>query len=128
MLNIFKRLSRLARSELNSLADKIRSTCESDEATNETEEALQDEIDAATEGNEWPKEIREAYASLELPLGSDEDAVKRAYRELTKHYHPDKHHGDAIRTETAAELTQRIREAYERVIDFLEQREKRKGS
>ena len=92
MLNIFKRLSRLARSELNSLADKIRSPSESNESTNDVQDGLQAELDAATQQNEWPKEIREAYASLELPLGSDEAAVKQAYRELTKRYHPDRHH------------------------------------
>ena len=121
MSGFFKRLSRLARAEINSLGSKFVSRTE----INETDRELQEEIESAASGSNspsWPSEIREAYAALELPLGSDEKAVKKAYRELLNRYHPDKHQGTPEKLETANEITMRVRESYEKILSFLKNR------
>jgi len=59
----------------------------------------------------FPREVREAYAALELPLGADRDQIDRSFRELVHRYHPDKHMNDPKRHALANDLTIRIREA-----------------
>ena len=61
--------------------------------------------------NTFPREVREAYAALELPLGADREAIEKAFRELLHRYHPDKHANDPKRYAMANDLTIRIREA-----------------
>lgn len=73
-------------------------------------------------GDTWPREIREAYAALELPLGSDREAVKAGYRKMLRRYHPDKHAGDPERERLANEVTRRLREAYEKLDKYLAER------
>ena len=52
------------------------------------------------------------YANLELTEGASFEEVKKAYKTLMKKYHPDKHHGDPIKTEVAEEITKKLNEAY----------------
>jgi DnaJ-domain-containing protein 1 len=56
--------------------------------------------------------IRRAYAALEIPAGSDFDAVKRSYRRLMRKYHPDLNAGSPEKQKAATDLTQRLTEAY----------------
>lgn len=67
----------------------------------------------------FPREIRLAYASLELPMGSDTEAVNAAYETLVARYHPDKHSDDADLKTAAADLTTRIGIARDRLIAWL---------
>ncbi|MCC6625135.1 MAG: DnaJ domain-containing protein [Deltaproteobacteria bacterium] len=69
----------------------------------------------------FPREVRDAYAVLELPLGSDRPSVEAAFRDLLHRYHPDKHAGDARRESVAHELTIRIREARDVLLAWLSQ-------
>lgn len=121
MSGIFKRLSRLARAEINNLGSRLRSRDEINAIDDEwVEESVPTE--PTIEPSAWPREIREAYAALELPLGSDEKAIKKAYRSLLNRYHPDKHHGSPEKLQTANELTMRLRDSYERLMAFWKQR------
>jgi molecular chaperone DnaJ len=52
---------------------------------------------------------RDFYATLGVSRGADADAVKKAYRNLARRYHPDKNAGD----ETATARFREIAEAYE---------------
>nr|WP_246391954.1 J domain-containing protein [Halosimplex pelagicum] len=52
----------------------------------------------------------EAYDTLELDRGADEDAVKAAYREKVKEVHPDSPDGDE-------EEFKQVQSAYERLTD-----------
>ena len=52
----------------------------------------------------------EAYDTLELDRGADEDAVKAAYREKVKEVHPDSPDGDE-------EAFKEVQSAYERLTD-----------
>lgn len=67
-----------------------------------------------------PREVREAYAALELPLGADRDAVNEAYRVLIQRYHPDRHAQAPHLQRAATELTIRIREARDRLLAWLD--------
>lgn len=69
----------------------------------------------------FPREVRDAYAVLELPLGSDRAAVDAAFRDMLHRYHPDKHVGDPRREGVAHELTIRIREARDVLFAWLSQ-------
>lgn len=51
------------------------------------------------------------YANLELPHGVGYPEIKRAYRDLLKRYHPDRHHQDADKAKVAQAITQRLNEA-----------------
>lgn len=56
--------------------------------------------------------LRKAYAALEVPPGSDFEAVRKAYRRLMRKYHPDLHTGTPEKHRAATDLTQRLTEAY----------------
>lgn len=56
--------------------------------------------------------LRRAYAALEIPAGSDFEAVKRSYRRLMRKYHPDLNAGSPEKQKAATDLSQRLTEAY----------------
>ena len=131
-MSLWDRLSRLAKSELNHAADRVRETVEElrtgeragskDQGDDPPESAAEPESGAgASSGSSsrWPREIRQAYAALELPLGADRDAVKDAYRDMMLRYHPDRHTSEPDKAELANELTVRIRQSYERLDAYL---------
>jgi len=57
-------------------------------------------------------EIRRAYASLEVPPGSDFETVRKAYRTLMRKYHPDRHAQSPEKQKAATELAQKLTQAY----------------
>lgn len=65
------------------------------------------------------KSIREYYANLEVPYGSDLETVKESYRRLMRKYHPDKHSSSPEMEAIATELTQEITRAYRAVESYL---------
>ncbi len=79
---------------------------------------------AATSERDNPERQRlmQYYANLELPPFAPVDEVKRAYRDLMKRYHPDRHGADPERHKAATELAQSLTRAYEALLDYLEKR------
>jgi DnaJ-domain-containing protein 1 len=71
---------------------------------------------------ESEKTLRDYYANLEVPYGSDLETVKKSYRRLMKEYHPDRYSGDPEMQELATELTQELTRAYEAIKNHLESR------
>lgn len=63
--------------------------------------------------------LRRAYAALEIPAGSDFEAVKRSYRRLMRKYHPDLNAGSPEKQKAATDLTQRLTEAYKTLEKHL---------
>ena len=120
-MGIFDRLTRLARSEANDLLDSATKATQGvfDGATRGAQRAEAPPGEPAAADSAWPREICEDYAALELPLGADLDAVKGAYRDLMRRYHPDRHASDPSKAELANELTVRIRASYERLEAYL---------
>lgn len=62
--------------------------------------------------------LEEAYDTLDLDPGADEDTVKSRYREMAQEYHPD-NYSDEDRAEEAQEKMVRINKAYKRIMDSL---------
>jgi len=56
--------------------------------------------------------IARAYASLEVKPGSDFDTVRRAYRNMMRKYHPDRHTSSPEKQKAANELAQKLTDAY----------------
>jgi DnaJ-domain-containing protein 1 len=63
--------------------------------------------------------IRRAYASLEVPAGSDFETVRKSYRRLMRKYHPDLHGGTPEKSRAATDLTQRLTQAYKTLEKHL---------
>jgi DnaJ-domain-containing protein 1 len=64
--------------------------------------------------------IRQAYARLEVPFGSDLDTVRRSYRALMRRYHPDRHASDPEREKVATEIAQKLTDSYDLLVSHLE--------
>lgn len=80
---------------------------------------------AATSGdrdNPERQRLLQYYANLELPPFAPLEEVKRAYRDLMRRYHPDRHAGDPERQKAAHELAQSLTRAYEALVSYLEKR------
>ncbi len=123
-MGIFDRLSRLARSEANHLFDSVNETAQGVLGKGaERRSRSGATVPEASADDRWPPEVREDYAALELPVGSDRAAVRDAYRDMMRRYHPDRHAGDPARAEQANEITVQIRERYERLDAYLAKRE-----
>lgn len=65
------------------------------------------------------QQVTQYYANLELSPGATLDEVRKAYRELMKRYHPDKHLGDPERHKAATELAQSLTRAYTALVELL---------
>ncbi len=66
------------------------------------------------------KTIRDYYANLEIPYGSDLDTVTKAYRRLMRKYHPDNFADDPEKEKMATRLSQDLSVAYRKVKSYLE--------
>ena len=100
---MIKRLFNIARAEFNDLVQKNKST-----NTPEPDffEIRQEEIDPLTK----------YYANLEIPVGSNRETIKTAWKTQLKKYHPDLHGSDPNKKQIAEELTRQLNEAY-RILD-----------
>ncbi len=67
----------------------------------------------------FTREVREAYATLELPLGADRAQIDEAYRAMLQRYHPDRHAQTPHLQKAATELTIRIRQARDLLVTWL---------
>lgn len=56
--------------------------------------------------------VQKAYAMLEVPPGSDFEAVRRSYRALMRKYHPDHHTESPEKQRAANDVAQKLTEAY----------------
>jgi DnaJ-domain-containing protein 1 len=57
--------------------------------------------------------IAKAYAALEVPPGSNFETVRKAYRNLMRKYHPDRHTSSPEKQKAANELAQKLTASYE---------------
>ena len=56
--------------------------------------------------------VAKAYAALEVPPGSNFETVRKAYRNMMRKYHPDRHAGSPEKQKAANELAQKLTESY----------------
>ena len=100
---MIKRLFNIARSEFNDLVQKEKSV----------------PLPEADYFETYQKEsnpLARYYANLEIPVGSDREKIKTAWKIQLKKYHPDLHGSDPEKKQIAEELTRKLNEAY-RILD-----------
>ena len=102
---MIKRLFNIARAEFNDLVQKNKSTNtpEPDFFEIRQEETRSDPLE-------------KYYANLEIPVGSDRETIKTAWKTQMKKYHPDLHGSDPKKKQIAEELTRELTHAY-RTLD-----------
>ena len=120
-MSLKDRFQRSMRANLNKVLDEV-SEFEKSGGFRRLAEPLLEElgVDAAPPaGRAGEKTIRDYYANLEVPYGSDLETVKDSYRRLMRKYHPDKHSSSPEMEAMATELTQEITRAYQAVESYL---------
>jgi DnaJ-domain-containing protein 1 len=65
------------------------------------------------------EDLRQDYANLEVPFGSDVEDIMKAYKILILRHHPDKHSQDPEKQRIATEKTKKINESFERIRSRL---------
>jgi DnaJ-domain-containing protein 1 len=102
---MIKRLFNIARSEFNDLVQK-----------NKSADVPLPEPDIFETRQEESDPLAKYYANLEIPVGSDRQTIKTAWKTQLKKYHPDLHGSDPEKKQIAEELTRQLNEAY-RILD-----------
>jgi DnaJ-domain-containing protein 1 len=119
------RIFRTMRANLNDLVDRVNEF-EQQGGFRRIVEPIAEEMGWEEIGASRPrtrsgeKTIRDYYANLEVPFGSDLDTVKESYRRLMRKYHPDKHAHDPNAEALATELTQELTKAYQAIESYLQ--------
>jgi DnaJ-domain-containing protein 1 len=111
---MMKRLVDIARANLNDFIGKREEEKVTDFQDETTFDFDTEEEVRAT--GKTPDPFAQYYANLEIPPGSDREAVKFAWKKLLKKYHPDLHDADPEKRKVAGELTRRLTESY-RLLD-----------
>jgi DnaJ-domain-containing protein 1 len=65
------------------------------------------------------RRLRDLYAQLEVPYGSNFDEVKKSFRRLMRKYHPDLHAGNPEKQKVATQLTMSLTQAYNELEQHL---------
>ncbi|OIP44202.1 MAG: hypothetical protein AUK47_01420 [Deltaproteobacteria bacterium CG2_30_63_29] len=68
---------------------------------------------------ERSSELAKHYRTLGVPIDSDMDAVKSAYRAQMREHHPDKHAGNPAREKEATRRSQDLTLAYDAIEEHL---------
>ncbi|MFV8751252.1 DnaJ domain-containing protein [Nannocystaceae bacterium ST9] len=63
-------------------------------------------------GTPSQREVEGWYRTLEVPIDSDLDTVRKSYRRLVAKYHPDRFTDEPAKVEAATEVTRKITIAY----------------
>ncbi len=123
-MSVKDRLFRKMRANLNDIVDRVNQFEEQGGFRRIVEPIAEDlgweEIGAPAPRRKGEKTIRDYYANLEVPYGSDLETVKESYRRLMRKYHPDKHAHDADAEALATQLTQELTLAYQAIESYLQ--------
>lgn len=119
-MGIQARLVRVIRSYVTSWFGRSLRDFESDDFSwPDEEEATQQS--AVPPRRNLDARLQRCYNRLEIPIGSDLATVRRAWKELMKQYHPDRHGNAPEKLETATRLCQELTEAYLELSRFLKE-------
>ena len=98
---MIKRLFNIARAEFNDLTQK-----------NKSADAPLPEPNFFETRQEESDPLAKYFANLEIPVSSDRETIKTAWKAQMKKYHPDLHGSDPKKKQIAEELTRKLNEAY----------------
>jgi DnaJ-domain-containing protein 1 len=117
-MSLTRRLQRILRAHLGDLRrDPSDDSAEPDLRG----EALSSEEASPTNSDpDVPLDVAKAYRALEVPVGSGREAVKKGYRRVMKKYHQDRFRDDPDKYEVAGEVSKRLNEAHDRVLEYLD--------
>jgi DnaJ-domain-containing protein 1 len=125
MSEIFNRLGRLARSVINDFTSDVDADYK--DAWAELDDFLGTEahtFDAESRGDSGPRRPASAgpslardYANLELTPAATTGDIRKQYKKLLVKYHPDKFADDGEKQKLATELTARLNESYDRIME-----------
>lgn len=119
---MIKRLVDIARANVNAFFEKGNREKFSDNSPRETQFAYNNLRVGRQPSSKPPDPLAACYANLEIPPGSNREAVKSAWKRLLKKYHPDLHDADPEKRKVAGELTRRLTESYRMLDEELSNR------
>lgn len=120
-MSLTRRLRRLIRAQLGQLrSDPFEDTAESDASPGAQTPSSSGISSSDAPDAEVPPDVAEAYRALEVPVGSGREAVKKGYRRVMKKYHEDRFQQDPEKREVAGEVSKRLNEACDRVLEYLD--------
>ena len=121
-MSIKERFSRALRANLNELLDAV-TDFEKSGGVRQYLDPLSEEFGfdppPPRTGGSGQKTLRDYYANLEVPFGSDMDTVKDSYKKLMRKYHPDRHSKNAETEALATDLSQEITRAFQAIESYL---------
>lgn len=131
-MSLTRRLRRIARAHFGALRDgsPSRRGATLENWDWEVDEGLGDdrfdEVSASTDAadealGDVPPEVARAYRALEVPVGSSRRTVKKGYRRVMKKYHQDRFDEDPERRDVAGEVSKRLNQAYQTVMNYLDE-------
>lgn len=119
-MSLTRRLQRIIRAHLGSLRESADNEAREGSSRYQSAGAASTTSASEESGPTVPPEVAQAYRALEVPVGSDRETVKNAYRRLMKKYHQDRFENDDDKREVAGTVSKRLNRAYERVTDYLD--------
>lgn len=127
-MSLTRRLRRIVRAHLGSLRDDPVER-RADPSGRETASSAGPDPSAEPDSSaapdpsgspDVPPEVAKAYRALEVPVGSDRETVKTAYRDLMKKYHQDRFQQDEEKREMAGTVSKRLNKAHDRILEYLD--------
>ncbi|MCS7190542.1 MAG: J domain-containing protein [Fimbriimonadales bacterium] len=127
-----KRITRLMRAHWGELLERVESVLREEEAERAAAQELHEVLQspnveasspASTQATPKPApatELSRAYRVLGLPENADLSAVRRAYRELIARSDPSRFPENSPEREKAAQIQQRIEQAYQTLLLHLD--------
>jgi DnaJ-class molecular chaperone with C-terminal Zn finger domain len=120
-MSLTRRLRRLIRAELGRLREEpFEDEAAGTQPDAETTTSADAPASSDAESTDVPSDVAEAYRALEVPVGSGREAVKKGYRRVMKKYHQDRFQNDPDKYEVAGEVSKRLNQAHDRVLDYLD--------
>ncbi|HOY67148.1 MAG TPA: J domain-containing protein [Candidatus Ozemobacteraceae bacterium] len=118
-MGIRERLTRVVKAYVNAWLGRSLAEFESDDLPWPDEETGPGGPAPAGARREPDARLQRCYNRLEIPIGSDLATVRKAWKEMMKRYHPDRHGNDPEKLATATRLCQELTEAYLELSRFL---------
>ncbi len=117
-MSIKERFSRALRANLNGLLDAVVEF-ENSGGLKQYLDPIPGEIGYQARSSGGPKTLRDYYANLEIPFGSDLHTAKESYKRLMRKYHPDRHSESPEMEALATDLSQEITRAFQAIESYL---------